>query len=330
MIITRAPLRISLGGGGTDLPSYARKFDGMTISAAIDKYVFLSVHETFEPGIILKYSKLENVKTVDEVQHPIIREALKMMKIKDPHLEITSHADIPAGTGLGSSSSFAVALLKALAVHGHHNHYGPNQIADQACEIEINRLHEPIGRQDQYISAYGGIQHIFYCGNEETDMTVAERLILDPETLYNLEDGLLLFFTGYSRSASAILKVQDEASKSDNSEMLDNLHMVKALGEEIEKALLDGDLEEFAALMDAHWEYKKHRAVGMSNAQIDEWYAFAKHHGALGGKLVGAGGGGFLMLYTQDSVRLRHAMGNIGLKELHFKFDWEGVKVVSQ
>ncbi len=325
MIITRAPLRISLGGGGTDLPSYANKFGGMTLSAAINSYVYIVVHDTFEPGITLKYSKLEHVQTVDEIQHPIIREALRMVDIHDPHIEVVSYADVPAGTGLGSSSSFTCALLKALYIHQGINDIPPPVLAEQACHIEINRLREPVGRQDQYIACYGGMMRFDYADRHPV---IAHSLVVSAETRYNLEDGLLLFFTGYSRSASAILKDQDEATKAKNSEMVGNLHQIKALGFEIQKAIEFGNLDLFAELMDAHWQYKRQRSNGMSNPQIDEWYTVAKRHGALGGKIVGAGNGGFLLLYARDAAQLRHAMLNVGLKELRFRFDWEGAKTL--
>ena len=212
MIVTRSPLRISLGGGGTDLPSYYQQREGFLISAAIDKYVYITLHETFDKGYFLKYSKLEHVQTIDEIQHPIIREALKMLEIKETNLEICSMADIPAGTGLGSSSTFTTALLKALhAMQG--NIVSTRTLAEEACEIEMNRLGEPIGKQDQYIAAYGGIT----CMNFHKDGYVwVDPLNISKETLYNLEDNLILFFTGFSRSAGSILKEQDDKSKDKN------------------------------------------------------------------------------------------------------------------
>src|SRR6202158_1586460 len=205
MIITRCPLRISLGGGGTDLPSYYEEHSGFLIAAAIDKYVYITLHRTFVQELIVKYSKLERVKTVDEVEHPIIREALKLIGIDAPSLEISSLADIPAGTGLGSSGSFTTALLKALHAW-KMNLVHPAELAEQACDIEINRLGEPIGKQDQYIAAYGGITCFKFMPNNEVEAT---PLKLAPETLYSLEDNLVLFFTGFTRSASEILKDQD-------------------------------------------------------------------------------------------------------------------------
>src|SRR5664280_2222212 len=208
MIITRSPLRITLGGGGTDLPSYYQEHGGFLVAAAIDKYVYITLHRTFVQELIIKYSKLERVATVDEIEHPIVREALRLVGVANPHLELTSMADIPAGTGLGSSGSFTTALLKALHAY-KRNLIHPHQLAEQACHIEIDILKESIGKQDQYIAAYGGIT----CFEFAKDGSVkAWPLAISAETLFNLEDNLLLFFTGYSRSASAILKEQDDKS----------------------------------------------------------------------------------------------------------------------
>ncbi len=326
MIITRSPLRLSLGGGGTDLPSYYRKYGGFLIAAAINKYVYITIHHTFDNEIIAKYSRLEKVKTVEELEHPIIRESMKLIAVQDCNIEITSMADIPAGTGLGSSGSFTTALLKALHAH-EKNLVPPHDLAAQACEVEIGRLGEPIGKQDQYIAAYGGLT----CFNFNPDDTVqANPLRIDTETLNNLEDNLILFFTGYSRSASAILKDQDARSKSDDQKMIDNLHFVKELGLKSKEALEGGRLRDFAELMNVHWEHKKQRSSGMSNTQIDDWYALARANGALAGKLIGAGGGGFLMFYAEDKMRLRHALSQAGLREIRFRFDFEGTKIVVQ
>lgn len=326
MIIARSPLRISLGGGGTDLPSYYEKFGGFLISAAIDKYVYITLHETFVPDIIIKYSKLERVAKVSEIEHPIIREALNLVGIDHGYWEMASMADIPAGTGLGSSGSFTTALLKAL--HAYRKNLVPNaEIAAQACEIEIERLKEPVGKQDQYIAALGGIT----CFNFHPDGRVeAWPARIAEETRYNLEDNLILFFTGYSRSAGAILKDQNEKSKQADQAMLDNLHQTKEIGHASARALETGNLREFARLMDEHWQRKRARSSGMSNDHINQWYELAKNHGALGGKLIGAGGGGFLMFYVEgDKSRLRHALREAGLKEVRFRFDFEGTKLVS-
>jgi len=326
MIIVRSPLRISLGGGGTDLPSYYQEHSGFLVAAAIDKYVYITLHRTFVRDLIVKYSKLERVSSVKEVEHPIIREALLLTGVEAPFLEITSMADIPAGTGLGSSGSFTTALLKALHAL-NKNLIHPAELAEQACEIEIDRLGEPIGKQDQYIAAYGGITCFKFMPDGRVD---AWPLKISEETLYNLEDNLLLFFTGYSRSASSILMEQKKKTLALDRAMIDNLHFVKDLGKQSQQALEAGDLPEFARLMDVHWQRKKERSGAMSNQEINEWYDFAMANGALGGKLIGAGGGGFLMFYAEDKAKLRHAMREKGLVEVRFRFDFEGTRIVAQ
>ncbi|MSU53639.1 MAG: galactokinase [Opitutaceae bacterium] len=326
MIITRSPLRVSLGGGGTDLPSYYREFGGFLVAAAIDKYVYLTQHRTFQPGIIVKYSKLERADHVDQIEHPIVREALKLTGVTDPHLELTSMADIPGGTGLGSSGSFTTALLKALHT-SKKSLISPAELAEQACDIELNKLGEPIGKQDQYIAAVGGITAFTFHKDGRVEYRPAR---ISEETLFNLEDNLLLFFTGYSRSASAILKDQNDKSKANDQAMLDNLHFTKELGYKSLECLETGNLDEFARLMDVHWQRKKIRSAGMSNPVINDWYDHAMSQGALGGKLIGAGGGGFLMFYAGDKKKLRHAMREKGLQEVRFRFDFEGTKVVAQ
>jgi D-glycero-alpha-D-manno-heptose-7-phosphate kinase len=325
VIITRSPLRISLGGGGTDLPSYYSRYGGFVISAAIDKYVYITLHETFQREIIVKYSKMEVVNEVDEIRHPIVREALRLTGVVDnPHLEITSMSDIPAGTGLGSSGSFGTALLRALHFF-RKSTVTREQLAEQACHIEMDVLGEPVGKQDQYIASFGGLT----CFTIAQDGAVTvERLRIPEEALQNLEDNLLLFFTGFTRAASAILQDQDTRSRADDPAMLSNLHFVKEIGLESRKAFETGDLRRFAELMHVHWERKKVRTEGMSNPDIDEWYELARANGALGGKLIGAGGGGFLMLYTEDKTRLRRVMRTAGLREVRMRFDFSGTTVV--
>ncbi len=325
MIITRSPLRISLGGGGTDLPSYYREHGGFLIAGAIDRYVYVNVLRPFTPGIFLKYSKLEHVETVDEVQHPIIREALRMLELKSPQIEITALADIPSGTGLGSSGSFTTALLKALYAHRMWQIH-PKELAELACRIEIDILGEPIGKQDQYIAACGGIT----CFTFNPDGSVeVEPLPISMDTKFDLEDNLLLFFTGFSRSAGSILKDQKDRTQQADGAMLANLHYVKELGLRSRDMLVAGKTTDFGALMHEHWEHKKRRSGGMSQAAIDEWYELGLKNGAVGGKLVGAGGGGFLLFYAEDRNRLRHAMARAGLEEVRFRFDFEGTKVTS-
>ena len=325
MIIARSPLRISLGGGGTDLPSYYREHEGFLIAAAIDKHVYITVHEPFTDDIMIKYSKLEVVKSVDQIQHPIIREALRINGIKN-HIEIAALSDIPAGTGLGSSGSFTTALLKAI-----HTFLkapaGARELAEQACHIEMNLLNEPIGKQDQYIAAFGGLTSFYFHADDTVEVC---PLRIATETLHNLEDNLMLFFTGFTRKASEILRDQDARSRANDPEVTKNLREIKQLGIESKNALERGDLRRFAESMHLHWERKKQRNPEMSNSRIDECYQLARKNGALGGKLIGAGGGGFLMFYTEDKTRLRRVMTESGLRELRFRFDFTGTHVVAQ
>ena len=324
MIIARSPLRVSLGGGGTDLPSYYREHEGFLLAAAIDKYVFVTVMRPFTPGVFLKYSNLEHVNKISEIKHPIIREVLAMGELEVPQVEITTLADIPSGTGLGSSGSFTTALIKAVYAH-RRKLILPQDLAELACHVEIDRLQEPIGKQDQYIAAYGGLTcFTFHKDNRVT----AKPLKISQETLYDLEDHLLLFFTGFSRSAGGILKDQKVRTQKNDNEMLKNLHYVKELGLRSQEALEKGDGEGFGKIMHEHWEHKKKRSGGMSNPKIDEWYELGMKNGAVGGKLVGAGGGGFLMFYAGDRQRLRLAMARAGLEEVRFRFDFEGTKIV--
>jgi len=325
MIITRSPLRVSLGGGGTDLPSYSSEHGGFLIAGAIDKYVYINIHSRFVDGFLLKYSQMEEVPSLDEIRHPIIRESLRVAGVQARNLEITSIADIPAGTGLGSSGSFTTALLKGLHAY-RKNLIHPHELAEQACHVEIGVLKEPIGKQDQYIAAFGGIT----CFEFKKDGSVAAApLAISEETLFNLEDNLLLFFTGYSRSASSILKEQDDKSRKSDADTTNNLHFMKELGYSSKRALENGDVVEFGRLMNVHWEHKKRRSREMTNTRIDDWYQCAMANGAIGGKLVGAGGGGFLMFYAQDKGRLRHAMREQGLREVRFRFEFEGSRIIS-
>jgi D-glycero-alpha-D-manno-heptose-7-phosphate kinase len=324
MIITRSPLRITLGGGGTDLPSYYEQHGGFLIAAAIDKYVYVTVMRPFVEGIFLKYSSLEHVASIEEVRHPIVREALKMLGFKTPQIEITTLADIPAGTGLGSSGSFSTALLKALYAHRRRLLH-PHEVAELACDIEMNRLGEPIGKQDQYAAAYGGVT----CFTFNPDGSVeACPLNARVERLFELEDNLLLFFTGFCRRAGSILEDQKQRTEQSDLTMLQNLHYVKELGLRSRQALEAGQTAVFGELLHEHWEHKKRRSGGMSNPQIDDWYDLARKNGAIGGKLVGAGGGGFLLFYTEEHRRLRSAMSKAGLEEVRFRFDFEGTKVL--
>jgi len=324
MIIARSPLRITFGGGGTDLASYYAEHEGFLVAAAIDKYVYVTVTRPFRPGIYLKYSSLEQVDRVADVKHRIIREALALQKLDRPQIEITTLADIPAGTGLGSSGSFTTALLKALFAHDRKVAQS-QELAELACDIEINRLGEPVGKQDQFIAAFGGIACFTF--HKDHSVTV-QPLRVSAQTMFDLEDNLLLFFTGFNREAGSILKNQDVRSRARDADMIRNLDYVKSLGYRSRDALESGDLARFGELMHEHWEHKKRRSEGISNPQIDKWYSLAMENGAIGGKLVGAGGGGFLMFYARDRNRLRHAMAQVGLEEVRFRFDFEGTRIV--
>jgi D-glycero-alpha-D-manno-heptose-7-phosphate kinase len=326
VIITRSPLRITLGGGGTDLPSYYEKHGGFVLAAAIDKYVYITVHDTFVDDLIVKYSSLERVPKAACLKHPIFREAFRLAGIEGPGVEVSSMADIPAGTGLGSSGSFTTALLKALHVHKKH-HVHPRELADQACHIEIDLLKESIGKQDQYIAAFGGLTCFEFTPRGEVNAT---PLNVSVETLHNLEENLLLFFTGYSRSASQVLQEQNDRSLAGERDIERNLHELKGIALRTRDCLETDDLHGFARLLTTQWEHKKQRSPGVSNSDIDRWFELGLRHAALGGKLVGAGGGGFLMFYAEEKVKLRHAMLTAGLREVRFQFDFEGTRVVVQ
>jgi D-glycero-alpha-D-manno-heptose-7-phosphate kinase len=319
VIFSRAPLRISLGGGGTDLPSYYTDHGGFLVSGAIDKYVYLLTHTEFQHRYRMKYSRTEEVDTVEELEHPILREVLKRHWRGNP-LEIASVADVPAGTGMGSSGTFTVALLKALA-YARREAITPQALAEAAAAIEIDVLKEPVGKQDQYVAAHGGICAYTFHENGTVDV---EPLPLAAETLRRLRDHLLLFYTGKARSASTILSDQDRRSKSGDDEMLENLHTTKQMGYRSRDLLLAGDLESYADLMHEHWENKRKRSPGMANEFIDRLYTLARRSGALGGKLVGAGGGGFLLVYATNPMDTREAMAAAGVSELVFDFEFTG------
>jgi len=323
MIIIRSPLRISIAGGGTDIPSYYKLKESYFISAAINKYIYVSITKPFEKGIYLKYSKSEKVKKVETIKHKIIKEVLKKEKNLN-QIEITTLTDIPAKTGLGSSGSFTTCLIKSLYSY-NKRFIDKNKLAEAACDIEINKLKLPSGKQDQYISVYGGI----------TEFKINKKGIVSPKTLNlkdeiieKLEDNLLLYFTGFSRSSSAILKEQNKKTIYNNKQIINNLNFVKDLAYEIKYSLLKGNLTNFGNLMNEHWKYKLSRSKNMSNKQINDYYNYAIRNGAIGGKLIGAGGGGFLLFYSDTPAKLRNSLKNTNLKEVRFKFDFEGVKQI--
>jgi D-glycero-alpha-D-manno-heptose-7-phosphate kinase len=319
MLITRTPLRISLGGGGTDLPSYYQQNGGFVVAASITKYVYIGINSTFTSDYFLKYSALERTKSVQDIDHPIIRAALVNHAVL-PSVEIVSLADIPSGTGLGSSGSFTVGLLRAIHAY-KREHVTDAALADEACAIEIDDLARSVGKQDQYIAAFGGLT----CFEFETDGAVkVSPLTVSGETVDELEDHLLMFFTGFSREADHVLEDQKRRTDQSDQSMLDNLNEIRRIGYDVRDALQAGDTVRFGGLMHEHWELKRQRSAGISNEQIDSWYQLARAHGALGGKLVGAGAGGFLLFYSPEPARLRRALANVGLNEVRFGFDYDG------
>jgi D-glycero-alpha-D-manno-heptose-7-phosphate kinase len=319
VILTRAPLRISLGGGGTDLPSYYRQFGGFLIGGAIDKYVYMMTHTVFQKRYRLKYSDFEEVDDPRDIRHPILRETL-MRHWRGAPLEISVIADVPAGTGLGSSGAFTVCLLKALVL-GRRESTTPETLAAAACAIEIDILKEPVGKQDQYVAAHGGI--CAYTFHEDDTVTV-EPLALAPETLGRLRDNLLFFYTGETRSASRQLADQVDRTERGDETMLANLHRTKEIGLRSRDLLVAGDLDGYAALLHEHWETKRLRSPDMASERIDDLYTLARRSGALGGKLVGAGGGGFLLVYSPRPGDTRQAMEAAGAPELRFDFEFQG------
>ncbi|MGC2160383.1 MAG: galactokinase [Silvibacterium sp.] len=334
--MTRTPLRISLGGGGTDLPSYSQEFGGLVLSAAITKYVYITVNKSFLPGYFLKYSETEHAETRGEIRHPLLREALEMQDVPEP-LEVVSVADVPAGTGLGSSGTFTVGLMHALHAYKREP-VCAEKLAREAIDVEMTRLAEPVGKQDQYIAAYGGL----LCQEYRTDGGVhVAPLAMSDASVRELRDSLMLFFVGYTRNASELLADQKARSLAGDAAMLDGLHFTKELGREIKSVLERGRIAEFGPLMDMHWQRKRTRSKGMTNTRIDALYELAMNEGgATGGKLVGAGGSGFLLFQTNDRRRLREVMTGTGttktgttgtgagLSEMDFSFDFDGSVVL--
>lgn len=326
MIVSRAPVRFSLGGGGTDLPSYSREHGGFLVAAAIDKYVSVCVARRFYPNIRLAYSKLELVDRVDQIEHRIFREALRFGQIEGG-LELHSLADVPANSGLGSSSTFTVALLNGL--HAFKREYVPTpQLAEEACHIEIDILKEPIGKQDQYIAAYGGITAFTF----DTDGTVhAERLPVKEDVIEELEQNLLIFYSGVERSASAVLTEQAKTVKSNKDDAVARMHRIKQIGYETQKLLLAGDIDLYGELLHEHWSAKRKLASNMTDSVIDEHYDEARKAGAIGGKLMGAGGGGFFMFYVRPAEKraVYQALVARGLRPMRFRFDFDGARIAA-
>jgi D-glycero-alpha-D-manno-heptose-7-phosphate kinase len=326
MIITRTPFRVTLGGGGTDLPSFYTEHGGFILAVAIDKYMYLNVNTPILDDIIrVQYSKTELVNHADEVQHTLVREALHFFRIENG-IEIVSMADIPAGTGLGSSSCYLVGLLNALHTLTR-TPVSTQELAEEACHIELNQLKKPIGKQDQYMAAFGALTALEIARDGKVKVSHPQ---LTTELVNTLENNLMLFYTGAARDAVSILQQQDGATKNKDKVVLSSLHEIKEIGIESGNAITHGNLHRFGELLDLHWRTKQRLSGGISNPKIDAWYDLAKRNGALGGKICGAGGGGFLMLYCEHGKpQLREAMRGAGLRELNFRFEFEGSKVVS-
>jgi D-glycero-alpha-D-manno-heptose-7-phosphate kinase len=326
MILARAPYRISLGGGGTDLPSYYSQHGGFILSAAVNKYLYINVNRPAADDFIrLKYSRYEQVVSPDEVEHDLVRYTLKELNISGS-LEIASMADIPAGTGLGSSGTYLVALLTAL--HELKREKVPTQaLAEQACHIEMDLAGHPVGKHDHYLAAFGGLT----CLDIDTDGRVkVYPLNISINTVEEFRSSVLLFYTGITRSSSEILEAQKRDTQGGDAEVIESLHKTKELGYRIKEALEEGDLEQFGLLLDEHWQTKKRRSDKISDSQIDSWYDTAKQCGGLGGKVMGAGGGGFFMFYcpSHSKARMRKALTEHGLRELAYDFDYDGAKVL--
>jgi D-glycero-alpha-D-manno-heptose-7-phosphate kinase len=326
MIVSRAPVRFSLGGGGTDLPSYSKEHGGFLVAAAIDKHIFVCANRRFYPNIRLSYSKTETVDSVDRIEHRIFREALRFAGI-ERGIELVSVADMPANSGLGSSSSFTVALMNALHVY-QREFVSTEQLADEACKIEIDLLKEPIGKQDQYIAAYGGITAFTFHKDGSVE---AERVPMRVEVMDELESNLLIFYSGVERAASSVLTEQAKTITQNKDSAVDRMHRIKALGYDTRKILVDGTIDQYGELLHEHWTNKRKLAANMSDATIDEHYDAARKAGAIGGKLMGAGGGGFFMFYTRpaDKRRVYEALAARGLRPLRFRFDFDGARIVA-
>lgn len=326
MIISRAPVRFSLGGGGTDLPAYSDKFGGYVISAAVDKYIYVTANKRFQGDILLKYSQTERVAEVKDIHHRILREALHMTDIRAA-IEITSMADVPANSGLGSSSSFTVALLNALHTY-KRDFRSSQQLAAEACELEIDRLGDPLGKQDQYIAAFGGVTAFTF----EKDGTVkVEPVPASEDTIEELQNNLCIFYTGIERTANDILSEQSHRVQQLENNVVERMHCIKDIGHEVYEMLVSGKVDCYGELLDDHWSAKRKLASKMTDPVIDDHYDAARKAGAIGGKLMGAGGGGFFMFYVrpQNRRRLVETMESRELKQLRFRFDYDGARIVT-
>jgi D-glycero-alpha-D-manno-heptose-7-phosphate kinase len=325
VIVSRAPFRFSLGGGGTDLPAYYTEHGGFVVSAAIDSYMYVTANQRFYPSIRLAYSETEIVDEVARIRHPIFREALKMCGISSG-IELTSVADLPSNSGLGSSSSFTVALLNAL--HTYKREFiSSERLAREACELEMERLSEPVGKQDQYIAAYGNVTALTI---EKDGSVSVEPVPVRDEVLDELQNSLLVMYSGVERPAKLVLAEQGERVRAKDSAALDGMHRIKALGRDVYALLVRGDVDAYGELLHEHWQYKRQLASKMTDETLDAHYAAARGAGAIGGKLIGAGGGGFFMFYVRPAQRRRVSETLVarGLRPLRFRFDLDGARIL--
>ena len=326
MIVSRAPLRFSLGGGGSDLPAYYRRFGGFSVSAAIDRYVYVTANKRFYDDIRLSYSETEIVPRVADIRHRIFREALAMTHI-ERGIELTSVADLPANSGLGSSGAFTVALLNALHTY-NRDFVSSRLLAEQACELEMVRLGDPVGKQDQYIAAYGNVTslEIDTQGNVEV-----KPVPIRPEALDELEHNLLVAYTGIERPSRQVLSEQGERLSAPESAAVDSMHRIRELGRDVYDLLVRGNIDAYGDLLHEHWCHKKKLASSVSDPTIDEYYEAARRAGALGGKLMGAGGGGFFMFYVRPDARRRvcEELQRLKLRQLRFRFELDGARIVA-
>ena len=320
MIISQTPYRVSFAGGGTDLPSFYRREYGAVLSTTINQHIYVTIHRRFEPTIRVSYSRTEEAATLNEVQHELVREVMRRVEIDEP-LEITTIGDVPAGTGMGSSSSLTVGLLTAL--YGYrHRVVSPRMLAEQAAQIEIDVLGKPIGRQDQYAAAWGGLNYIRFNPDETIDV---EPVPCRSETLAELERQILLVYTGQTRDATAILERQSTVTV----DRMDVLRSMRDLADQMRHALAgEGNLDRFAALLHDGWELKRSLGCGISTERVDEWYEAARRAGAVGGKLLGAGGGGFLLLIAPAwrHRAIREALNRP--RELQFRIARHGSRII--
>lgn len=325
MIVTRTPFRVTLGGGGTDLPSYYEKYGGFIFSAGIDKYVYVDVNQPASDDLIrIKYSESETVSSLEEVRHQVAREVLRYTGV-DKNIEVSSVADIPAGTGLGSSSCYAVGLLHAL--HTLKHDYTPlAQMAEEDFMIEAKTLGRPIGKQDPYLAAFGGLTVLDISKDGKVEVRKANVSL---DVADELNQNMLMFFTGQTRSADTILVEQSKSVSTDKRDVVESMHYIKELGYGILEAVEAGNLDDVGKKFHEHWQHKKKISTQMTKPEFDKIYDFALAHGALGGKISGAGGGGFFTFYVPQKHRaFREAMKEQGLREMRYRFEYEGSKVL--